>query len=167
MQQNPPELPRPGPQGLSLGTPRPIRRSLADRRGVSAVEFALILPLLITLLLGAFDLGNAFQQNIRLESAARAAAQAAFSNSAPENMTNIANIVRTNLSGLSNLTIDARVTLYRCDDGTDSSAASLTCATPKIVSITVRRPFTFIGPLTQFLLPNLDPVKGNVEVRLL
>ncbi len=160
------------PHALPLATPRGQPRGqclLSDRRGVSAVEFAMLLPLLITLLLGAFDIGNAFQQAIRLEAAARAGAQAAFSNPTPENMANIVALVKSNLpSSLSNgATVTAQNTSCRCDSGLDGTCDfNGACAIPKIVSITVTRPFTYIGPFTQFLLPNLSPVTGNAEVRL-
>ena len=38
---------------------RPFRRLAADRSGVSAVEFALILPLMLTLYIGGFQVGEA------------------------------------------------------------------------------------------------------------
>lgn len=47
-------------------------------RGVSALEFALTLPVLTFIMLGVADYGAALQQSIRLEAAARAGAQVAF-----------------------------------------------------------------------------------------
>ncbi|MEX0852504.1 MAG: TadE/TadG family type IV pilus assembly protein [Bauldia sp.] len=38
--------------------PRPLRRFAVDRRGVSAVEFALLLPLMVMLYLGGVELGQ-------------------------------------------------------------------------------------------------------------
>lgn len=144
-----------------------LARRLRERRGVSAVEFALLLPVLITVFMGAFDLGNAFQQSIRLEAAARAGAQAAFYDPAPSRMAEIENLVRANLSGWNDVTVNANVTLFRCDNGSDSPTETSTCSTPKVVSITVTKPFTYLGPLTQYVLPSLSPVRGNVEVRLM
>ncbi|MBW8269077.1 TadE family protein [Caldovatus aquaticus] len=146
-------------------------RRLRDRRGVSALEFALLLPVLITVLMGAFDLGNAFQQSIRLEAAARAGAQAAFYSPAADSngrIPTVETLVKNNLPAeWKDLTVTARVTLYRCDNGTDSTTYSSSCSTPKVVQIDVSRPFTFVGPLTQYMLPFLSPVRGNVEVRLM
>lgn len=48
-----------------------------SRRGQSFVEFALILPLLLVLLLGIADFGRVFQAGIVVEAAARNAAEAA------------------------------------------------------------------------------------------
>ncbi|GAA3673074.1 hypothetical protein GCM10023081_09300 [Arthrobacter ginkgonis] len=45
------------------------------QRGATAVEFALILPLLIAMLMGVIDFGLAFSQNISLQAAAREGAR--------------------------------------------------------------------------------------------
>lgn len=56
-----------------------LKRLLRRRdRGVSALEFVLVMPVLLLIMVGITDLGNALQQSIRLESAARAGAQVAF-----------------------------------------------------------------------------------------
>ena len=47
-----------------------------SRRGQSLVEFALLLPMLIVLLLGVADFGRAFSAGITAEAAARDAAEA-------------------------------------------------------------------------------------------
>jgi hypothetical protein len=47
-----------------------------DPRGQSLVEFALLLPLLLIILLGVADFGRVFQAGIVMESATRAAAEA-------------------------------------------------------------------------------------------
>lgn len=151
---------------------RHLGHCLRERRGVSALEFALLLPVIITVLVGAFDLGNAFQQSIRLEAAARAGAQAAFTSPSPDDtghLPQIETLVRNNLPSdwSADLTVSAQVTLWRCDNGTDSTTRSSTCNAPKIVLITTSRPFTFIGPITEYMLPFLTPVRGNVEVRLM
>ena len=52
------------------------------RRGVSAVEFALILPLLLTLVGGAVDFGRCFYTHIAVTNAARAGAESAGAESA-------------------------------------------------------------------------------------
>ena len=48
-----------------------------SRRGQSLVEFALVLPMLLVLLLGVADFGRVFAAGITLEAAARNAAEAA------------------------------------------------------------------------------------------
>ena len=49
----------------------------ASRRGQSLVEFALVLPMLLVLLLGIADFGRVFAAGIAIESAARDGAEAA------------------------------------------------------------------------------------------
>ena len=57
---------------------RPADASVLSRvaRGQSLVEFALLLPLLLVILLGVADFGRVFQAGIMMESATRAAAEA-------------------------------------------------------------------------------------------
>ncbi|GAA1889756.1 hypothetical protein GCM10009715_39470 [Paeniglutamicibacter psychrophenolicus] len=50
--------------------------SKTDQRGASAVEFAIVLPLLLTLLLGIIEFGFLFNQQISLTQAAREGARA-------------------------------------------------------------------------------------------
>ena len=38
---------------------RPVRRLLRDKRGISAVEFAMLLPLMVTLYLGGVEVSQA------------------------------------------------------------------------------------------------------------
>lgn len=51
---------------------RLLSRCRHDRHGGSAAEFALILPMVGTMLLGALDFGNAWSSRLRLEQAAQA-----------------------------------------------------------------------------------------------
>ena len=68
-----------------------IRACLRDRRGVAAAEFAVIASVLLTLLLGVYDIGNAVQQRMQLEQAVRAGAQYALS--WPDQTTGIAGAI--------------------------------------------------------------------------
>jgi Flp pilus assembly protein TadG len=54
-----------------------LRRFGVDRQGVSAVEFALVLPFMLTLYLGSFDLGNGLAVQYRATNAARTVADLA------------------------------------------------------------------------------------------
>jgi Flp pilus assembly protein TadG len=62
--------------------PRPARTRpaapLRDRHGTSAVEFCVVAPLVLMAFALVADLGNAVQQSLRLETAARAGAQYAL-----------------------------------------------------------------------------------------
>ena len=48
-----------------------MRKRLRDERGVSAVEFGLIVPMLLVLVLGIIEFGHAFQVQGMLSAAAR------------------------------------------------------------------------------------------------
>jgi Flp pilus assembly pilin Flp len=62
---------------------RPPKRRLKDERGVALLEFALVLPLLMLLLLGMVDFGKAFTIWIDETHLANSAARYAAVNSAP------------------------------------------------------------------------------------
>ena len=49
----------------------------SDNRGQTMVEFVLLLPILLMLLLGVADFGRVFHAGVVIESASRAAAEAA------------------------------------------------------------------------------------------
>jgi Flp pilus assembly protein TadG len=148
---------------------RPRAAALRDRKGVSTLEFGLVAPVLILVLLGVFDLGNALQQSIRLESAARAGAQYAFAY--PGDEAGIAAAVRANLTGWSNVVVQRPVRVCKCADGTGVDCSTGTCdggATLPItyISVTVTRPFVGISPLTASIFSSLTTLTGNVEIRL-
>lgn len=136
------------------------------RRGVSLTEFALIAPVLCLLVMGSFDVGNAIQQSLKLEAAARAGAQYAFSR--PADGAGIADAIRANLPGWSDITVPAPVMACRCDDGAAVPCSGGTCAagTPAMyLSIRVTRPFSASTPLAAAVLP-AQTLAGHVELRL-
>ena len=47
------------PPRLLARVRRPIQRLLRDKRGISAVEFAMLLPLMVTLYLGGVEVSQA------------------------------------------------------------------------------------------------------------
>lgn len=64
--RSPTQTPPAGPRGIML----PWRRFRRDRRGVAAVEFALIVPLLLALYLGTMEVSNGVSLNKRVARAA-------------------------------------------------------------------------------------------------
>jgi len=63
---------------------RLLRTLRRDRSGVSAVEFALLAPILFTGLLTSVDIGLAVTERMNLDHALRAAAQSAMTGQKPE-----------------------------------------------------------------------------------
>jgi hypothetical protein len=81
----------------------PVRRETP--RGQSLVEFALVLPMLLVLLLGVADFGRVFAAGITMESAARDAAEAAAQDylqlrreATPASATDLARVTATAVS---------------------------------------------------------------------
>ena len=109
----------------------PIRKRIAafrlfgDVRGVSAVEFALTAPMLIVAAIALADFGLAVNEKMRLESAARAGAQAGFSSAGNVAAMQTATLAAT---GLNPSSVTVAATSYcGCANGSVISC-STTCS---------------------------------------
>lgn len=70
---------------MNVSTPSPLPRARGEERGQALVEFALVLPLFVTLLFGIIQFGIAFNHYLVLTDAVRAGARtAAVSRTAPD-----------------------------------------------------------------------------------
>ncbi|MFT8246974.1 TadE/TadG family type IV pilus assembly protein [Roseomonas sp. BN140053] len=145
--------------------------ALLDRRGVSAVEFALVAPALLLLLFSMYDVGSAMWRTMRLEMAARAGAQYAFAR--PQDTAGITNTVLDQVTGWKNVTVSSPQMVCRCDNGAAADCTTGSCTTGTVVqapigyiSITVTQPFQPISPISTYLLPHRPNLRGNVELRL-
>lgn len=78
-----------------LGRRRRLRGLIADRRGVAAIEFALIASTLIFALLNTFDFARFFYEKMEVENVTQEAAQAAWKTCAPPQLP-----ATTNCAGL-------------------------------------------------------------------
>ena len=101
------------------------KRLAQSREGNFLIELALVLPLLLATLAGAYDYGSALYDNMALKEAVRAGAQYATKN--PAYTPGILQVVAS-ASGIdpSRLTLSA-TTSYKCPDGTSASAGA-SCA---------------------------------------
>jgi len=94
---------------------RPLRRFVRDKRGVSAVEFAMLLPLMITLYLGGVEVSSAIAVDRKVTQVARTlgdlVAQSTSLNAA--DMTNILNAASSVVQPYSSSLI--KVTVSRVD----------------------------------------------------
>ncbi len=83
----PPALTRPRPgacgrTGATAPSPAPLRRAARDEGGQALIEFALVMPLLLLVVVGAIQFGLALQNYVALTDAVRVGArQAAVSRS--------------------------------------------------------------------------------------
>lgn len=119
---------------------------LQCRKGAAAVEFALIVPLLLTFSLGIAEFGLMVNQKMRLESAARAGAQAAFNSYDLYSVDNSSVSQAVQLaSGLdaSQITISV-ATSCGCADGS-TAVCGVSCADGSVqreyVTVTVNRAY--------------------------
>jgi len=128
------------------------------RRAVSALEFAVVAPLLVLLMVAASDFGSALQQATRLETAARSGAQYALA-------------FPSDAAGLTAATVEALPTVWQdgatnvlqqCTcDGFALGACTSNCAGELVITVTTRRAF---APVLFFALPT--ELAGNATVRI-
>lgn len=129
------------------------RCALRDKRGISTIEFALILPILLTTMLFTYDLGNLAQQKIWLTESVRAGG--AYASIFPTDSTGITNAVTNALVGWNDTTVAAPVTSCACwsasggttswSDLSDMTASCPACPSgtvQRFVTLGVSRPFT-------------------------
>ena len=141
-----------------------LRRLHQDRRGVAAVEFAIIATIMVTLLLGTYDFGNAAQEQIALQEAVRAGG--AYAQSRPSNVAGIQSAVANALPAGWALTGGvAAVACYCLNPATNAKTALGACTDAnfgtctganigKLVTITATMPYTHVGSLFATALPN-------------
>lgn len=102
-----------------------LKHFIQNKRGVSTVEFALVAPMLIAAMVGVADFGLAVNEKMRLVSAARAGAQAGFSNSGNQAAMQAAVLAASGLNA-SSVTVNS-ATICGCADGS-TLVCTATCA---------------------------------------
>lgn len=109
-------------------------------KGTSAIEFGLLAPILLIMLLGLIDFGFAWIKKMELSSAARAGAQYALLEG--YDSTTVQSVV-TNATNLTDITFDTLTTYCQCEDGTSVTCGD-TCtdgsSNRKWVTITISAP---------------------------
>jgi Flp pilus assembly protein TadG len=147
---------------MSIAIKQIFGRLCRDRWGVSAIEFAIIAPIMVTLMVGAYDLGNAAQQQIRLQEAVRAGG--AYAISWPTDLSGIQTAVSSALPPGMALTNPGGVAAVSCSclnpsTGTVTSLPACTALnfdtctgsnSGTVVSITATSAYTPLTPLPLF-----------------
>ena len=111
---------------------------LADRRGSSGVEFALLLPVAVLLLIGAVDYGTLTYQTMEVSAAAHAGAEYALRNGWN------ASAVQTAVTGATTLTVTA----------TPAPQLSKACVTGGVVVVTAGSTCASGGPPGNYVVVN-------------
>ena len=117
-------------------------RKLSGRRGQAAVEFALILPLLLVLLVGIVEFGRAWNEHQVITDAAR---EAARRGAIHDDTVSIAWIKTVALNSMG----AAGINPARCT-GTCITVNDPATPLPITVSIALPYTFTFFGPLVKW-----------------
>jgi len=156
-----------------------------DRRAVAAVEFALIAPIMLALIGAAVDLGRGIEQAIKLETAARAAAQYVEASGlilsggtfedVPQLTINLM-VGSTALAGLSGARITATNSVCYCPNNdangslpTTTVGCNTNCNTgmARVRTITASADFAPIFPTSRYIPFNqLGTINRNVVVRM-
>jgi Flp pilus assembly protein TadG len=118
-------------------------RGTWGRRGQAAVEFALILPFLLVMLVGIIEFGRAWNEHQVITDAAREAARkgAIFD----ETIT-LDSVINTAVASMT----AAGINPARCDDCIAAPGWDLPGGQPLTVTIELPYTFTFFGPLVKW-----------------
>ncbi len=143
--------------------PRPPARLWQDRRGVSALELALLGPLLVLLMLGTLDVGTVMQQSLLLRQAVRAGALYAVQ--WPTDTTGMANAISAALPSGVNATVATPTTSYVCwsSSGGIVPATNGTCGTGQTLQtlVTLSASKTY----SPWLLSSLNSISASNVIR--
>ncbi len=139
-----------------------LRKSRPNRKGAAAMEFGLVAPILVTVLIAVVDIGSAVQQNIRLEAAARSAL--GYAHVYSSDTSGISNMVTSALSGWNNVTVNVPAMQCFCGSATTASNCAVDCTggveQRRQLSVTVTRNYNGLVFLQNRILT------GNVQMRV-
>lgn len=136
-------------------------------RGQSLVETALVVPVLVTMLVGAVEMGRVVYAAINVANAAKAGAQYGGENGyTAQDTTGIATAASNEAPTLTVTT--ASSTSCSCSDGTSSTCLNSDCANSHIEeTVTVNTSATVSATIRLPGLPNTYTVKGQSIQRVL
>lgn len=117
-----------------------LRRSIRDEGGQAAVEFALVLPFLLVLIVGIVEFGRAWNEHQVITDAARETARAA---SLPGDIT-VADAKKVAYDAMLNAGIDTSKAIIDFPPTGNPNTGS---NNPVAVTIDLRYRFTFFAPL--------------------
>jgi len=134
---------------------------LRSVRGQSFVEFALLLPILLILVLGTVDLGRAYFSSVSLENAVKEGAffgarqpKCATSSASCPNPSNVKARVDLELNGAPVTDFQAKCFAPGTTNFSGAGKALTTCADGDLYYVASKTPFTLVTPLVAGLLGN-------------
>lgn len=150
-----------------MSTADAISRTLADRDGAAGVEFALLLPMLVVLLIGTVDLGGLAYQSMQVSAAAHAGAQYAIRNG--WSATAVADAV-TNATSLPVTASPAPQLVKACVSGgavvvTSSSTCSGGAAAGSYIQVNAQAAITPIIVWSSFAMPSSVSAQAMVRIQ--
>jgi Flp pilus assembly protein TadG len=136
-------------------------RKRAGERGQSLVETALVVPVLVTLLVGAVEMGRVVYASIAVANAAKAGAQYGCENGyAAQDSTGIATAASSEAPTLTVSTTSSSA--CSCSDGTASTCQNTDCPNSHIEeTVTVNTSATVSASIQLPGLPKTFSVKGQ------
>lgn len=139
------------------------RTSRPGRRGILSVEFALILPVLIVLVMGFIEMGTMFHSWLTLQKAAQSGARFAATGVGEEEGTRLTRIEDVTAEWLASLdkgakeiTISSWATPAAVGEGVSGSAGG-PCQLVEVAVVYAYHPYT---PIVGSLLPEVVPLYG-------
>ncbi len=127
------------------------RNGMGSDDGAAAVEFALILPMLILMVLAIVDMGKMVSTRSALESAARAAVQASFADPTDDATMMAAASAALSTAGITGGSVQTPVHLCECSSGATVDCTTGTCPSGSVrhtVTVTVTKDYSPIYNLT-------------------
>ncbi|MGZ9096955.1 MAG: TadE/TadG family type IV pilus assembly protein [Micavibrio sp.] len=103
---------------------RAIKSYLFENRGIAAVEFALVVPILFTLMVGALDFGSFMNMQMRLENLSRSVAEYLLQGGEEDNAWEDVIVSSGHFGNTEDLESRMTLTIAQvcvCDDGEDMS----------------------------------------------
>jgi len=156
------------------GVLRSLRRMLClGRRGTAAIEFALASPLMLTIIGGIFDFGNAEYSRIALANAVSAGAEYALLTGTSVAAANIQTTVQATSSlPTANLTVTVTGPSYYCITGTtptltaSSSGATCTDGSKAAAYVTISATYAINALMNAFTPQDAMTLTESATVRL-
>ncbi|MHB9145145.1 MAG: TadE/TadG family type IV pilus assembly protein [Symbiobacteriia bacterium] len=126
------------------------RRLSRDERGQSLVEFALVVPLLLLLVIGIMEFGRAYSANLALQNAAREGARLAITGATDANITQR---VVSSAVGLDSTKLTVTV-------------SPVTRVQGAYVTVTATYQFQYLTPLITNIIGSLKTFQSTVTMRM-